>query len=63
MAGGNGWIGASDADSEGIWKWVTGPENGTQFWTGDTNAGTNSTSNYGSSYNGQYSNWASGRAK
>ncbi|AXX95368.1 DUF4347 domain-containing protein [Arcobacter ellisii] len=59
MAGGNGWIGASDADSEGIWKWVTGPESGTQFWTGDTNAGTNSTSNYGSSYNGQYSNWAS----
>ncbi|RXJ84604.1 DUF4347 domain-containing protein [Arcobacter cloacae] len=59
MAGGNGWIGASDTDSEGIWKWVTGPENGTQFWTGDTNAGTNSTSNYGSSYNGQYSNWAS----
>lgn len=59
MAGGNGWIGASDADSEGIWKWVTGPEAGTQFWTGDTNAGTNSTSNYGSSYNGQYSNWAS----
>ncbi|MGD9623742.1 MAG: DUF4347 domain-containing protein [Arcobacter sp.] len=59
MAGGNGWIGASDADSEGIWKWVSGPEAGTQFWTGDTNAGTNSTSNYGSSYNGQYSNWAS----
>ena len=59
MAGGNGWIGASDADSEGIWKWVTGPEAGTQFWTGDTNAGTNSTSNYGSSYNEQYSNWAS----
>lgn len=58
MAGGNGWIGASDADSEGIWKWVTGPESGTQFWTGDTNAGINSTSNYGSSYNGQYSNWA-----
>lgn len=59
MAGGNGWIGASDAQSEGIWKWVTGPELGSQFWTGDTNAGTNSTSNYGSSYNGQYSNWAS----
>ncbi|MDY0327697.1 MAG: DUF4347 domain-containing protein [Arcobacteraceae bacterium] len=60
MAGGNGWIGASDANSEGIWKWVTGPESGTQFWTGDTNAGTNSTSNYGSAYNGQYANWASG---
>ena len=60
MAGGNGWIGASDADSEGIWKWVTGPEAGTQFWLGDTNAGTSSTLNYGSSYNNQYANWASG---
>lgn len=59
MAGGNGWIGASDANSEGIWKWVTGPEAGTQFWTGDTNAGTSSTSNYGSAYNGQYANWVS----
>ncbi len=60
MAGGNGWIGASDADSEGIWKWVTGPEAGTQFWTGDTSAGTNSTSNYGTTYNSQYANWDSG---
>ena len=60
MAGGNGWIGASDATSEGIWKWVTGPEAGTQFWTGDTSAGTSVTSNSGSVYNGQYANWASG---
>lgn len=60
MAGGNGWIGASDATSEGIWKWVTGPESGTQFWTGDTSADTNSTSNYGTAYNSQYANWATG---
>lgn len=58
--GGNGWMGASDAAAEGIWKWETGPEAGTQFWTGDINAGTSSTSLYGSAYNGAYANWASG---
>ncbi len=31
---GQGWLGASDAASEGEWKWVTGPENGTNFWNG-----------------------------
>lgn len=24
--GGDGWMGASDATTEGTWKWVTGPE-------------------------------------
>ena len=28
---GQGWLGASDEASEGTWKWVTGPENGTNF--------------------------------
>ncbi len=45
---GAGWIGGSDAGSEGIWRWVTGPETGTVFWNGDVN---------GSSPN--YANWNS----
>jgi len=32
---GQGWLGASDAGVEGVWKWVTGPENGNQFWSGN----------------------------
>ncbi|WP_242058452.1 DUF4347 domain-containing protein [Microcoleus sp. FACHB-SPT15] len=31
---GEGWIGASDAEEETVWKWVTGPEAGTVFWQG-----------------------------
>jgi hypothetical protein len=43
------WLGASDAASEGQWKWVVGPEAGTQFWNG---SGTS-----GSAVSGRYQNW------
>ena len=37
QSSGTGWIGASDADQEGTWQWVTGPEAGTVFWLGAVN--------------------------
>ena len=48
---GEGWMGASDAQVEGTWKWVTGPEAGQQFWQGGTN---------GSAVGGRYENWEQG---
>ena len=51
QADGTGWIGGSDAEVEGTWKWVTGPEAGTVFWIGDFG---------GSAPNGAFSFWNNG---
>ncbi len=49
-----GWIGASDAGTEGDWKWVTGPESGTSFWAGLW------LGNGGAPVGGLFSNWGGG---
>lgn len=53
QADGQGWIGGSDDDVEGTWKWVTGPEAGSTFWFGLANG-----NNIGADF--IYENWTSG---
>ena len=53
-AGNNAWIAASDSVVEGDWKWMTGPEAGTSFYTGNVFE-----TPFGP-VNGQFSGWAPG---
>ena len=45
------WLGGSDDEVEGVWRWVVGPEAGEQFWQGLAG---------GTAVNGAYENWAPG---
>ncbi|MFN4197478.1 MAG: T9SS type B sorting domain-containing protein [Flavobacterium sp.] len=37
QSAGAGWIGGSDEETEGTWRWMTGPEAGMIFWIGGVN--------------------------
>lgn len=48
---GDGWMGGGDMATEGDWKWLSGPEAGTSFWSGTSSGGPVGNS---------YANWSSG---
>jgi len=46
QAAGAGWIGGSDEAVEGVWRWMTGPEDGTIFWNGGIGGSTPNYANW-----------------
>lgn len=50
---GSYWAGGSDAETEGVWNWVTGPEAGTQFWSGFSGGSTTPPFNYANWFPGE----------
>lgn len=45
------WFAGSDTETEGVWKWMAGPELGQVFWTGGPG---------GAAPSGAYANWFAG---